>query len=192
MKKNELRELRCKSLLEHLMRNAIGYENSKSANDIIDWFNRDNTYPEIKGIFHDRRDVERTVQELRKRCNRKIGSSLSGYWMMTSTDEKDGYEYLKNQALAKMITAIKSGVDPRVFYKVLNEIKPECNNVADGQITLEQEETKRYSDDIQKIKEEIFDINLADHVSYEDNRRWDELLNQESRLIEKEQMVFNG
>lgn len=185
MNKNELKETRCENLLEYLMRNAVGYENKKCAKYIINYF----THPGFpnddvrKNLFTTRQDIEATIQELRKRCNRKIGSSTRGYWMMCNDDEKDGYEYLKNQALGKMITAIKSGVDPKVFYKALNEIKPQCNKVADGQINLEEQEIKRLSDDLQKINKEIFDINMSDHISYEDNRRWDDLLKEKANIV---------
>lgn len=187
MKTNELKELRRKNLLEHLMRCAVGYENKRSAKDIIGWFNSNNVIADLYGLFKTRQDVEATIQELREKCNRKIGSSTEGYWMMCSDDEKDGYAYLKNQALSKLKTAIKCGVDPRVFYKALNEIKPECNNIADGQIELDSnEETKRYSDDIQDIKDNIRELDFHDHLSAEQYKEWDGLLEQERKIIEKE------
>lgn len=192
MKTNELKELRRKNLLEHLMRCAIGYKNKRSAKDIIGWFNSHNVIADLYGLFKTRQDVEATIQELREKCNRKIGSSTEGYWMMCSNDEKDGYAYLKNQALAKLKTAIKCGIDPRVFYKALNEIKPECNNIADGQIELDSnEETKRYCDDIQDIKDNIRELDFHDHLTAEEYSEWGDYSKQITQIIEKEKEGMN-
>lgn len=187
--KSNIEVVRCKELLNYLMRNACGSEKKKSAKEIIKHFNSDScVYPDVLGIFNTRQDIESTILSLRKVSDRKIGSSTSGYWMMCSDDKENGYSYLTNQAISKMKTAILCGVDPNVFYKTLNDIKPQCNKTIDGQLELDSnEETKRYSNDIKDIKEELHRLDFIDFLDEESNDRWDYLLQEISNIIEKAQ-----
>ena len=144
--KEKLWKQRVENLYDYLMCCAVGYENRKSAKEIIH---------DSEGLFKDRRDVETTIKRIRCTKDRKIGSNNSGYWLCCSDDEVRGDTYMIKQACAKMEVAIRSGVSPLVFYNHLNNIKQQRNETADTQQLLisenEETEIRRLSDDLKYI-----------------------------------------
>lgn len=146
MKQASLTNERVECLYDYLMCCAVGYENKKSAKEIIN---------DSLGLFKDRRDVESTIKRIRCTKDRKVGSSGGGYWLCCSDDEVKGDAYMIKQACAKMEVAIRSGVNPNIFYNHLNNIKQQRNNVADTQQKLISEndelETRRLSDDLKSF-----------------------------------------
>ena len=133
-------------LYDFLKQHAVGEKNKKSAAQII---------LALNDLFNTRQDVERAIQILRISEDRQIGSNTNGYWMICESDETDGYQYIKNQAISKMKVAIMSGVSPDLFFKILNEIKDKCNDTANGQVVLtdtpyQKSVVRRFSDDLIK------------------------------------------
>ena len=143
--KEKLWKKRVENLYDYLMCCAVGFENRKSAKEII----RDS-----EGLFKDRREVENTIKRIRCTKDRKVGSNTTGYWLCCSDDEVKGDKYMISQACAKMEVAIRSGVHPNVFFNHLNKIKSQRNNTADTQQTLisenEEFEIRRFSDDLRE------------------------------------------
>lgn len=177
-------------LYTYLCKNAVGEEAKVPAKRIL----LDYSFTEERRkLFPNRQAIEEAVKYLREHSNRKIGSDSNGYWLMCTNDTKNGLQYLINQAISKLETAIKSGVDPRVFYKALNQIAPQCNDTADNQVSLENNvEVKRYSDDLDKINTDLFYLDMKEHWDCEDSNRWSEIAQKRKDLISSELEVINN
>lgn len=134
------------ALYDYLKENAVGEVYKKSANQII---------LALNGLFTSRQEVEEAIQIIRMSLDLMVGSNINGYWIMCSDDKTDGYAYMKNQALSKMKVAIMCGVNPNIFFKELNQVKDQCNDVADGQVVMvdtpyQRPIIRRYGDELRK------------------------------------------
>lgn len=128
---------RIKEILEQ---HCVGKENIKSYNEIMDLLAMD--VP--KKMYHCR--FKKVIQILRRNFDRYICSTSKGYYLPTTEEETSRYSI--NQTITHLKTCLAQGVDPRVFYDVLNN-SPR-NNVIDGQLKLKvtpyaKEEVTRYT-----------------------------------------------
>ena len=125
---------------EVLEKYCVGKENIKSYNEIMELL-----APEVsKSMFHGR--FKKIVQILRTNFDRYICSTSRGYYLPTSEEEASNYSV--NQTITHLKTCLAQGVDPRVFYDVLNRTPK--NNVLDGQLKLKvtpyaKQEVTRYT-----------------------------------------------
>ena len=125
---------------EVLERHCVGKANIKSYNEIMDLLACD--VP--KKTYHGR--FKKVIQILRRNFDRYICSTSKGYYLPTTEEEASRYSI--NQTITHLKTCLAQGVDPRVFYDVLNNAPR--NNVADGQLKLKvtpyaKEEVTRYT-----------------------------------------------
>lgn len=125
---------------EVLEKYCVGKENIKSYNEIMELL-----APEVsKSMFHGR--FKKIVQILRRNFDRYICSTSMGYYLPTSEEENSSYSI--KQTITHLKTCLAQGVDPRVFYDVLNNTPR--NNVLDGQLKLKvtpyaKQEVNRYT-----------------------------------------------
>ena len=125
-----------KILEEH----CVGKANIKSYNEIMDIL-----APDVdKKIYHGR--FKKVIQTLRRNFDRYICSTSKGYYL--PTNEEEVARYSVNQTITHLKTCLAQGVDPRVFYDVLNNTPK--NNVLDGQLKLKvtpyaKEEVTRFT-----------------------------------------------
>lgn len=125
---------------EVLERHCVGKANIKSYSEIMDLLAID--VP--KKMYHGR--FKKVIQILRRNFDRYICSTSKGYYLPTTEEEASRYSI--NQTITHLKTCLAQGVDPRVFYDVLNNAPR--NNVADGQLKLKvtpyaKEEVTRYT-----------------------------------------------
>lgn len=125
---------------EVLERHCVGKANIKSYSEIMDLLAID--VP--KKMYHGR--FKKVIQILRRNFDRYICSTSKGYYLPTTEEEASRYSI--NQTITHLKTCLAQGVDPRVFYDVLNN-SPR-NNVVDGQLKLKvtpyaKEEVTRYT-----------------------------------------------
>ena len=128
---------RIKELLE---KHCVGKENIKSYSEIMDIL-----APEVnKKMYHCR--FKKVIQTLRRNFDRYICSTSKGYYLPTNEEEASSYSV--NQTITHLKTCLAQGVDPKIFYSVLNETPK--NNVLDGQLKLKvtpyaKEEVSRFT-----------------------------------------------
>ena len=121
---------------DFLEKNCVGKSNIKSYSEIVNLLDMKIEHCRFKKI----------IQILRRNFDRYICSTSKGYYLPTTEEEASRYSI--NQTITHLKTCLAQGVDPRVFYDVLNN-SPR-NNVIDGQLKLKvtpyaKEEVTRYT-----------------------------------------------
>lgn len=125
---------------KYLEENCVGKSNIKTYEEIMSEF-----APDIdKKMYHSR--FKKVIQILRTNFDRYICSTSKGYYLPTNESELANYNV--NLTITHLKTCLAQGVDPRVFYNVLNETPR--NNVLDGQMKLKvtpyaKEEVTRFT-----------------------------------------------
>jgi hypothetical protein len=82
---------------------------------------------------------------------RIIGSNSSGIWLGCKSDTRDANGYMISRTKSSLETSIMNGVDIRVFYKKLEELKKlyfPVDNQERIVLHTEKRTVKRYSDDL--------------------------------------------
>jgi len=140
----------------YLKGQCVGENNKQQAETIVKALKE--SHYELFSDDYDKRALRSDIRKIRTTLPRRIGSSASGYWLMTTDDEQKGTQLLEKQFISLTETLINLGVDPKLLHEVVGALGRKRGKLVDNQGTLPigkylREVIHLYSDDLEKENE---------------------------------------
>lgn len=138
---------------KYLKTHCVGEKKKQSAEKIVNYL-KGNTVFDF-GKDYDKRQLRSDIRKIRTTLPRRIGSSSSGYWLMTNEDMEKGTKLLESQFVSITETLVNLGINPKLLHEVVGGIGRKRGKELDNQGTLPignylREVIHTLSDDLEK------------------------------------------